>query len=211
MPTQTAIAPPPAREEPVREEPTWQIADLFPFQGQWSEGDYLALETNRLVEFSHGTVEVLPMPSISHQYISLFLYRLLHDFITSQGLGTVLAAPARVRLWRGKHREPDVFLLLSQSARRIYEQYVDGADLVIEVVSGGPRDRERDLVEKRQEYAQAGIPEYWIVDPETESVTVLHLQGDAYAEHGIFPRSETATSRLLPGFAVPVDDILDAR
>lgn len=206
MPTPTAQT-----VTPVREDPTWEIADLFPAQGHWSEGDYLALETNRLVEFSHGYIEVLPVPSIKHQFILLFLYRLLHNFTVSRGLGTVLAAPARVRLWPGKHREPDVFLLLTRSGRRIFEQYVDGADLAMEVVSGGSRDRYRDLVEKRQEYAQAGIPEYWIVDPETDSVTVLYLQGDAYDEHGIFARGETATSRLLPGFTVPVNEILDAR
>lgn len=205
MSTPTAEATP-----PVREEPTWQIADLFPAQGHWSEGDYLALETNRLVEFSHGYVEVLPMPSILHQYITLFLYRLLYNFIASRKLGTVLAAPARVRLWPGKHREPDVFLLLSNSGKRIYEQYVDGADLVMEVVSGGPRDRDRDLVEKRQEYAQAGIPEYWIVDPETETVLVLALADQEYAEHGSFRRGDSATSRLLTGFSIPVDEIFDA-
>ncbi len=209
MPTPAPTAPTPTRQEPAREQPAWEIANLFPFQGHWSEGDYLALETNRLVEFSHGYIEVLPMPSIPHQFIVLFLFEMLKAHVREHQLGKVLTAPARVRLWPGKHREPDVFVLLTAAGRPIYEQYVDGADLVIEVVSGGPRDR--DLVEKRQEYAQAGIPEYWIADPETASVTVLHLQGDAYAEHGIFGRSESATSRLLPGFAVAVDEILDAR
>lgn len=52
MPTPTAHAAP-----PVREDPTWEIADLFPAQGHWSEGDYLALETTRLVEFSHGYLD----------------------------------------------------------------------------------------------------------------------------------------------------------
>ncbi|HRJ41191.1 MAG: Uma2 family endonuclease [Caldilineaceae bacterium] len=206
MSTPTAYAPP-----PVREQPTWEIAELFPSQGHWSEGDYLALETNRLVEFSNGYIEVLPMPSISHQFISLYLYRLLYNFVSSLALGTVLTAPAKVRLWRGKYREPDLFLLLAQSARRIHEQYVDGADLVMEVVSGGARDRDRDWIEKRQEYAQAGIPEYWIVDPETETVTVLALEGGEYAEYGEFCRGETATSKLLPGFVVLVDDVFDAQ
>ncbi|RLT38383.1 MAG: Uma2 family endonuclease [Chloroflexi bacterium] len=205
MPTQTVYAHP-----LVSEQPTWEIAELFPAQGHWSEGDYLVLETNRLVEFSNGYIEVLPMPSISHQFIVLFLYEMLKKYVRRHRLGRVLVAPARVRLWRGKHREPDVFLLLSKSARRIHEQYVEGADLVMEVVSGGARDRERDLIEKRQEYAQAGIPEYWIVDPETETIIVLHLDGDEYAEQGLFQRGETATSRLLPGFAVAVNKVLTA-
>ena len=47
-------------------EPAWQIATLFPNQGVWDEGDYLALTTNHLVEFSDGYIEVLPMPTMSH-------------------------------------------------------------------------------------------------------------------------------------------------
>ena len=55
------------------------------------------------------------------------------------------------------------------------EQFSLGADLVIEVVSD--QGRPRDLEIKRQEYAQAGIPEYWIVDPQLEQITVLALEG----------------------------------
>ncbi len=48
-------------------EPTWEIAELFPAQRTWSEDEYLTLDTNRLVEFSHGHLEVVPMPTFSHQ------------------------------------------------------------------------------------------------------------------------------------------------
>jgi Uma2 family endonuclease len=57
---------------------------------------------------------------------------------------------------------------------------------------------------------QARIPEYWIVNPLDETITVLTLAGDAYAEHGVFRRGETATSALLDGFAAPVDAVFDA-
>jgi Uma2 family endonuclease len=67
-----------------------------------------------------------------------------------------------------------------------------------------------DTLAKRADYAEAGIPEYWIVDPENERITVLRLAGDVYAEHGVFKRSETATSALLTGFELPVDAVLDA-
>jgi len=63
---------------------------------------------------------------------------------------------------------------------------------------------------KRREYAQAHIPEYWIVNPQTELITVLHLENDRYVEHGVFKRGETATSALLEGFLVNVDAVLDA-
>lgn len=64
---------------------------------------------------------------------------------------------------------------------------------------------ERDLVDKRGDYAEGCIPEYWIVNPQTETITVLRLQGESYVEHGVFGRGDMATSVILPGFAVNVD------
>jgi Uma2 family endonuclease len=187
-------------------EPAWEIATLFPAQGTWSEEDYLLLPTNHLVEFSHGRVEVLPMPTQSHQLIVLFLYRVLYEFVTARRLGTLLIAPLRVRLWPGKFREPDLVFMLAEHADRRHDAYWGGADLVMEVVS--PDDPQRDLVTKRQEYAQAGIPEYWVVDPQAETITVLRLDHDQYVEHGQFGRGMVATSALLEGFEVEVDGVL---
>src|SRR5205807_6275459 len=56
--------------------------------------------------------------------------------------------------------------------------------------------------QKRADYAEARVQEYWIVNPQTESITVLRLEGTAYAEAGQFRRGESATSILLEGFAV---------
>jgi Uma2 family endonuclease len=191
-----------------RGEPTWEIAHLFPLQGNWTEDEYLALSTNRLVEFSDGLVEVLPMPTTSHQATLLFLLRALLAFVEPRALGTASFAGIRVRLWKGKFREPDVVFLLAQHADRIGEQFWQGADLVMEVVSGDDKDRERDLEIKPKEYARAGIPEYWIVDPQEEQITVLRLKGKKYVEHGKFGRGEQAKSALLKGFAVDVDAAL---
>jgi Uma2 family endonuclease len=65
-------------------------------------------------------------------------------------------------------------------------------------------------VEKRGDYAEAGIPEYWIVNPETETITVLRLEDTAYVDHGVFGRGTEAASALLPGFSVGVDAVFDA-
>jgi Uma2 family endonuclease len=63
---------------------------------------------------------------------------------------------------------------------------------------------ERDLVDKRVDYAEGRVAEYWIVNPQTETITVLRLRADAYEETGIFRRGESAASTLLPGFSVAV-------
>ena len=189
-------------------EPTWDVVQLFPAQGTWTERDYFALETDRRVEFSHGFIEFLPMPKILHQRIAAFLYDALRAFVLGLNLGEVLYSGVRVQLWPGKYREPDVLFMAAQHANRITDEYWVGADLVIEVVSGSDDDRRRDLKTKREEYAQASIPEYWIVDPELGQITVLWLDGPTYSVHGEFKRAEQATSKLLPGFAVDVTTAL---
>lgn len=188
-------------------EPTWEIAYLFPLQGTWTEEEYLALETNHLVEFSDGYLEVLPMPTTSHQFMVAYLYGLLLGFVSSQDLGRVVFSPLKVRVSPKKYREPDVVFMRKEHADRIGDDYWEGADLVMEVVSGDKKDRERDLEKKTQDYAKGGIPEYWIIDPEQEKITVLHLHGKKYSTHGEFKKGETATSPTLPGFAVEVSTV----
>lgn len=186
-------------------EPTWDIAELFPAQGSWSEDEYLTLDTNRLVEFSHGQLEILPMPTQSHQLLVIALFQLLRAFVAARKLGTALIAPMRMQLWPGKFREPDIMLMLAENDERRTDQYWLGADLVIEVVS--PDDRRRDIVTKRQEYALGGIPEYWIVDPTDRQITVLVLERDSYTVHGAFAEGEQATSLLLEDFSVDVTTV----
>lgn len=192
-------------------EPAWDIAQLFPYQGYWSEEAYLALDTNHLVEYSNGFIEVLPMPTTSHQDIMLAFYETLKEFVRPKKLGKVSVAALPVRTRKGEYREPDVLFMLAEHADRIGEQYWEGADLVMEVVSPGDENRQRDLKEKRKDYARARIREYWIIDPEKESILVLRLSKGKYVVHGEFGRSDKATSVLLDGFEVDVDAVLDAK
>lgn len=189
-------------------EPTWDIARLFPYQGHWSEEEYLALKTPHLVELSQGCLEVLVMPGQRHQRIVFFLARLLEAFVAARRLGEVLIAPFPVQVEPGKYREPDIVFMLAQNRHRQREECWVGADLVIEVVS--PDDPNRDWIIKREEYARAEIPEYWIVDRRSRTITVLYLVGQEYAVHGEFGIRAQARSLLLPGFAVDVAAVFAA-
>jgi Uma2 family endonuclease len=201
--TRSSFATPPSRS---KSEPAWDIARLYPDQGYWSEDDYLELDTNHLVEFTDGFIEVLPMPKTSHQRIVQYLSNRLLDFVSAGGLGMVLFAPLRIRLRRNKYREPDVVFMLAKHAARIHEDYWDGADLVMEIVSDDPESRERDIVKKRRAYAAAGIPEYWIVDPKERRITVLKLSGKGYAVFGEYGEGQKARSALLKGFLIDVSE-----
>ncbi len=184
------------------------VLDAAPRQGQWSEEDYLWLSerVSVLIELTDGSIEVLPMPTDRHQSILLSLYRLFFAAVELAG-GKVLIAPLRLRIRSGKYREPDLLLVRSARDMRRQDRFWIGADLVLEVV--GQDKPERDVVEKRHDYAEGGIPEYWIVDPRDETITVLRLADDAYVEHGTFGRGTQATSALLAGFTVSVDAVFD--
>jgi Uma2 family endonuclease len=195
-------------EEP---EPAWEVARLFPAQGSWSEEEYLDLDGNYFVEFSQGRIDVLPSPTTSHQRLLIRLYELLAAFTVSRSLGEVLIGPLPIRLWPGEFREPDILFVLRKHADLMGERFWTGADLVMEIVSPNAKARRRDLKEKRRDYAKAAIPEYWIVDPREETITVLRLAGTNYTVHGEFSRGEMAASHLLPGFTVDVTAAFDSQ
>jgi len=182
--------------------------DLGPLQGLWSVEQYLKLtnQTNRLIEFTDGVLELLPMPTKYHQAVSRVLFLALLAIMQRTG-GDVFYAPLRVEVRPGKFREPDLLLVLNRSDPRAQDAYWTGADLVMEIVS--PDQPRRDTEEKPLDYAEAGIPEYWIVNPLQETITVLVLDGAAYSQYGVFHRGQRATSELLTGFSVAVDEVLD--
>ena len=186
------------------------LHEILPRQGAWSDAGYLWLtdRSRRLIEFTDGYIEELPAPTSTHQAILAFLYELFRDYVRPRG-GIVLISALRMRIREGKFREPDILLLRHRSDPRYQDRYWMGADLVAEVVS--PDHPQRDLVEKRTDYAEGGIPEYWIVDPRDDTITVLTLKGDAYVEHGVFRRGDNVISPLLEGFTADVAAVFDAR
>ena len=185
------------------------VADSAELQGFWTQAQYLQLTnwSNRLIEFTDGRIEVLPMPTEQHQALSQFLFLALYPFVRDIG-GKVFYAPLRLRIREGKFREPDLLLVTDAGDPRRRNDYWLGADLAVEVVS--PDNPDRDLIEKRGDYAEAGIPEYWIVNPLTATVTVLVLSGGEYREHGVFRPGEQSDSPSLPGFSVDVKEMFDA-
>ena len=147
------------------------------------------------------------MPKSSHQRIMLFLWMQLRLFANSRNAGETLCAPLRVRISEGVFREPDVVFMLDKHRDRAGEDYWEGADLVMEVVSSDSDSRKRDLEQKPLEYAGASIPEYWIVDPQEKKITVLTLVGEAYETLGVYQEGDTASSKLLPEFKVNVAEV----
>ncbi|HXF05069.1 MAG TPA: Uma2 family endonuclease [Blastocatellia bacterium] len=183
-----------------------EIAQLWPLQREWTEADYFSLpDTNRLIELSDGELIMPPHPTETHQRVVGRLYRLLVSFVETHNLGIVRFAPLPVRLWQDKIREPDILFVSHAHADRISEQVFGPPDLVAEVISPGTRRIDRD--DKFVEYARAGISEYWLVDPEVETIEVYTLQEGAYTLLVKAGPGEKARSHLLGGFEVVVDEV----
>jgi Uma2 family endonuclease len=192
--------------------PAWDIATMYPDQGCWDEGDYLDLtdSTHRLIEFTDGYVEFLAMPTLQHQRILAFLFSQFHAFVTANELGEVLFAALRVRVGERKFREPDLVFMGKDRRDRSGERYWEGADFVLEIVSDDPKSRQRDWEQKRRDYAEARIPEYWIVDPQEKRIVVLKLEGDKYETHSEAGESGRVESALLSGFHVEAAEVFAA-
>jgi len=124
----------------------------------WSDEDVHA-------EWEDGEVIVFMPPNVIHQRIELFLSKLISEYAGFFDLGEVLTAPFEVRLVRGhSSREPDLIFIANENLHRLDKNRLEGPpDLVVEVISKESASRDRN--KKYTEYAQAGVPEYWLIDP----------------------------------------------
>jgi Uma2 family endonuclease len=196
----------------VRLEDPWErikpyLKKTSPLQGEWSEDEYLRLTDHiTKVEFTDGFLEFLPMPTDRHQSILEFLFLSLLAALKPRG--KVHTSGLRLRIRPGKFREPDITALLDAKDPRRQNRFWTGADLVMEVVSEDKS--KRDLLDKRADYAEGKVPEYWIVNPFDETITVLVLKGNVYRKHGVFTRGQSAMSVVVEGFSVDVNAVLDA-
>ena len=189
-------------------EPAWEAAYMLPVQGSWSEEDFLKFHTNRMAELVDGRLEILPMPTWLHQLILEFLFDKIRDHVRERKIGgKVLMAPLPTRLFARTIREPDLLYVQPEHLPTNVRGYPDKIDLAIEIVSSGTEARQRDYIDKRVDYAKAGVAEYWIVDPEELLVTVLTLAGTEYKVAQECHPGDIARSLLLTGLEVSVDQI----
>lgn len=132
-------------------------------------------------EIINGVLIVSPSPLRNHQRIVYLLTQLVGDFVDGHGLGEVYSGPVDVRLGTYTVLVPDLLFIRTERLHIFGERLVDGPpDLVIEVAS--PSTRERDNVEKLAAFAEAGVPEYWLPDPETRTFRMVVLRKGAYQD-----------------------------
>ncbi|HEX2203567.1 MAG TPA: Uma2 family endonuclease [Longimicrobium sp.] len=161
--------------------------------------DFLAtLDEGTHAEWVDGEVVPMTPPSEEHAEISAFLLAALRGYVNRKRLGgRVLHAPFQMKL-ESSGREPDVLYIGEESRHRFKRVFLDGpADLAIEIVS--PDSRTRDRTEKFREYEQAGVREYWLIDPLQRAAEVYRLSGSGV--YGPVPLGEPPRlrSEVIPG------------
>ncbi len=166
----------------------------------------------RKMELDDGQLYIMPRARIVHQFLMAQLFLHIANYIDSftQPPAAVYVDPVTVFSREPRYiLVPDLAIVLSGRPNLIVGGYLEGIpDVVVEILS---RDRNRDLVRKRQIYAGAGVSEYWIFDPRDDTALLLELRGSDYSSRGLLTSSDTLTTPLLPGLAVPLADVFRHR
>jgi Uma2 family endonuclease len=179
----------------------------WPEQGQWTYEDWARLpDDGTRYEVIDGVLYMAPSPTADHQSTSIRLAGAMLDYADAHELGEIFTAPLDVKLPNQPvPLQPDI-LFVRTERRSIVKRKVEGVpDLVVEILSPSSRDYDRNV--KFDVYEEAGVPEYWIVDPHTRTVEVFVLEAGEYVLLGRWGAGGTATSRVLAGFEIPVASI----
>ena len=157
-------------------------------------------------ELINGEFCQMPPATVEHQLIIDYLVGMINAFVRSlQPMPGLAFTTIGLALSERYAPTPDIVYLRTKNLHLIRRGMVEGPpDLVVETLSS---DRNRDLVMKRAIYAEAGIPEYWLVDPVNDTITILELSGAEYAERAVLSRGDTLTTATIPGFEIELDQI----
>ena len=151
-----------------------------------------------------------PSPATRHQRISGRLFYLLQSYLEAHPIGEVFTAPFDVLLSRIDIVVPDLVFIANTHSSIITSKNLQGApNLVIEILSPSTRAREDSL--KRDLYDRAGVEEYWLVDPDEDTIVVYRRGSDRFEAPRTIRRTQNLTTPLLPGFELPLEHVFSAR
>ncbi len=173
-----------------------------------SVAEYLDLpdiDEYRWLELDDGELYFMPRPRRIHQFLKdtlIHQFRTVFDSMADPPGEVYTELVIIISHESGRILIPDLSIFLREPGD---ESDISAAgnvpDIVVEILS---TDRNRDLVRKRQLYAEAGVREYWIFDPVADTVLSLELRGEEYAERPTLTATDTLTTPLLPGLSIPL-------
>ena len=170
----------------------------------YTYADYLTWDEDERIELIDGEAVMMAPPSTSHQLISMELSRQLANFLEGKKC-LAIPAPFAVRLFEREGDppasvrtvvEPDISVICDRS--KLDAHGCKGApDMVIEILS--PSNRRHDRLVKLDLYQRAGVREYWIVDPENQTVRVMLLENGILLTREVYGQGDIARVSVLEG------------
>ena len=182
----------------------------WPPQGQWTYDDYARLPNDGWkYEVMRGKLYMSPAPSPRHQRTALRLSTEMERFVEQHQMGEVFISPIDVLFPHGLGApvQPDILFIHRQNLRIVGKTTINVVpELAVEILS--PSNWIDDRRTKFEVYAEAGIAEYWIIDPIAATAEVYQLGEGRYELLESYGRGDTIHSLVLHGFSVAVDRII---
>lgn len=168
------------------------------------EFDNYPFEEDKRYELDEGELIEMTRPAYNHNRVLLKLLYALETYLRQSGLGEVLLSENLYALSPSTRRSPDAAVILGDRRKELAGAKVIPIipDIAAEVLS--PSETPRMILRKLKQYFQAGVKEVWLIDPETREVELW--TGPTLPDHAL-TGSDSLTSTLLPGFALPLDDL----
>ena len=159
-------------------------------------------------ELIEGELFVSRAPGLPHQLVLQRLQVALFNYLDTTSIGVIVPGAGAV-FSDYDAVIPDLVFVRKERWHSIVanDRFVAAPDLVIEVMSPGNENRNRDLLSKRRLYGKYRVREYWIVDRETQSVKIFRLHEGILEESATLCERDELTSELLPGFALSVQSM----
>ncbi len=153
------------------------------------------------VELIDNEIYEMSAPNLEHQEIVLELAVSIRQYAKDKQLGKVIVAPFDVVINENLVVQPDITFVGTANILNLQQRgYFGAPDLLVEVIS--PSSYTRDNSKKKKIYAEAGVKEYWIVEPANQVVEIWKLTGKEYELHSYLIESGVAHSAILEGFEV---------
>ena len=173
---------------------------------KYTYSDYEKLGEGAPYQLIGGNLVMNPAPVPTHQRISRNIEYYLFAFVQEHNLGEVFYSPIDVLLGTQEVYQPDILFIAKNRLSIIGEKNIQGApDLVIEILSES--SVYNDLKKKKKVYESGGVQEYWIVDPNDQTIEIYVLKGGKYVLEKEFVKTETLQSPLLLGFSLKLDKV----
>ena len=181
--------------------------NMHPATTLYTYDDYLTLpaDGNRY-EIIEGEILMTPSPFVFHQKISFIIERILDEYVSTHRCGMVLHAPIDVILSITDIVQPDILYIAEERREIITKKNIVAApDLLVEIISDSSAIIDRTT--KKLLYERSGVKEYWIVDPDLESIDCFTLVSGKFESFGSFKNNTQFRSKLLVGLTIDLQKL----